>query len=307
MKQELLGQTIEISESRVQYNKYRKRFTSEAKQAAKRFRADYQNNNRGIVNVIENTPEQIQRAIEPTIDYCIQTLVDHGILTIDQSRFEEMYEDDLSLWQKPYLRICDKYAEITMEQDELDAYRVARRENRGRWVGGGFGLGGAIKGAATAGALNMVSGAAHMVVNGIGKLISSSSASSAMRKIFTDENTEKSLEDSVYDMAFRLHLCLLECLSRTDADTVPWQGRLHENEVDRAKSILNNVSRISDQEEKQFALLEAFDLNPYAQKWYAIALHEFGDTDGTLESTAKYFGVTTVWREKSDNLDTFAA
>ena len=105
MKQELLGQTIEISESRVQYNKYRKRFTSEAKQAAKRFRADYQNNNRGIVNVIENTPEQIQRAIEPTIDYCIQTLVDHGILTIDQSRFEEMYEDDLSLWQKPYLRI----------------------------------------------------------------------------------------------------------------------------------------------------------------------------------------------------------
>ena len=108
MKQELLGQTIEISESRVQYNKYRKRFTSEAKQAAKRFRADYQNNNRGIVNVIENTPEQIQRAIEPTIDYCIQTLVDHGILTIDQSRFEEMYEDDLSLWQKPYLRICDK-------------------------------------------------------------------------------------------------------------------------------------------------------------------------------------------------------
>ena len=94
MKQELLGQTIEISESRVQYNKYRKCFTSEAKQAAKRFRADYQNNNRGIVNVIENTPEQIQRAIEPTIDYCIQTLVDHGILTIDQSRFEEMYEDD---------------------------------------------------------------------------------------------------------------------------------------------------------------------------------------------------------------------
>ena len=79
MKQELLGQTIEISESRVQYNKYRKRFTSEAKQAAKRFRADYQNNNRGIVNVIENTPEQIQRAMEPTIDYCIQTLVDHGI------------------------------------------------------------------------------------------------------------------------------------------------------------------------------------------------------------------------------------
>ena len=116
MKQELLGQTIEISESRVQYNKYRKRFISEAKQAAKRFRADYQNNNRGIVNVIENTPEQVQHAIDPTIDYCIQTLVDHGILTIDQSRFEEMYEDDLSLWQKPYLRICDKYAEITMEQ-----------------------------------------------------------------------------------------------------------------------------------------------------------------------------------------------
>ena len=305
MKQQLLGQSVEITESRVRYNEYRKRFVLEAQQAAARFQAAYRENC-GLVDVINHAPEQIHGAIQPTIHFCIQTLVDHGVLTIDEKKFEELYEEALSLWQKPYLRICDQYADITMEQDELDAYRVARRENRGRWVGGGFGLGGAIKGAATAGALNMVSGAAHMVVNGIGKIFSSASASSAIRKIFENKDTEQSLENSVYNITFRLRYCLLDCLNKSDADTISWQGWPRSSEIDRAKSILNNISRISDQDAKRAALLEAFQLNPYSQDWYIIALQEFGDADGSLEATAEYFGIAGLKQAKQDNLDAFA-
>ena len=51
-----------------------------------------------------------------------------------------------------------QYDAITEQQHAEKEYREARKASRGRWCGGGFGLGGALKGAATAGALNAVSG-----------------------------------------------------------------------------------------------------------------------------------------------------
>lgn len=87
VKQRLLGQSVEITESRVRYNEYRKRFALEAQQTAARFQAAYRENC-GLVDVINHAPEQIHGAIQPTIHFCIQTLVDHGILTIDEKKFE---------------------------------------------------------------------------------------------------------------------------------------------------------------------------------------------------------------------------
>ena len=71
------------------------------------------------------------------------------------------------------MTVYDRYAEVVMNEEELDRYRVARREGRARWQGGGFGLAGALSGAVTASALNLVTGAGHMVFNAVGKTISS--------------------------------------------------------------------------------------------------------------------------------------
>ena len=73
----------------------------------------------------------------------------------------------------------DELKEID-EQLELEKrYREERKDARGRWQGGGFGVGGAIRGAATAGAMNAVSGAAHSMFNAIGNLKSESLAEDA--------------------------------------------------------------------------------------------------------------------------------
>ncbi len=47
-------------------------------------------------------------------------------------------------------------------------YRRARKAYRSQWIGGGFGFSGALKGAVSAGVLNMGSGAIHSVVNAVG-------------------------------------------------------------------------------------------------------------------------------------------
>lgn len=69
------------------------------------------------------------------------------------------------------------FSQINQGVDAEAEYRKLRKASRGRWQGGGFGVGGAIKGAAEAGMMNMGTGAIHSVVNGLGNLKSELKAS----------------------------------------------------------------------------------------------------------------------------------
>ena len=62
-------------------------------------------------------------------------------------------------------------------------YRELRKQSRGKWVGGGFGLGGAIGGAAQAGLLNAGSGLLHSTVNIFGDIHSDNKAKSKIIEI----------------------------------------------------------------------------------------------------------------------------
>lgn len=186
----LFGEIIVINSPRENYNRYRLLFEEEAHQAVKRFQGLYQNNS-SLEMVVRNAPDQMYQSAAPAIDRCVKTLIDHGILTIDAERFVNMYPDIWEAANASYLKIQDQYAAIVLSEEEKDAYRIARREGRGRWQGGGFGVKGAIKGAATAGVFNAVAGAGQMAFNGIAKLGSSMAASSKMNKIFKSSSRKR--------------------------------------------------------------------------------------------------------------------
>ena len=121
-----------VDAAREAYNKYRLLFQEEADRAQSRFYQFYQQN-QSLDDVIKNTPEQIKQSITPVIESCVNLLVQHNILIIDTVRFEEEYPEIQDIWAEPFLRLCDQYAEITLEQKALDEYRVARREGRSRF------------------------------------------------------------------------------------------------------------------------------------------------------------------------------
>ena len=301
----VLGQSVDIPDSRISYNQYRLMFQAEADQAVHRFEQLYRQN-QNLDDVIKHAPQQISDSIQPAVQLCVDTLVKHQILTIDAARFEEQYPDYQAPWTDAYFKLSDQYAEIVMDQESLDAYRVARRKGRARWSGGGFGVSGALKGAATAGAFNMVAGAGHMLFNGMGKLISSAAASSQKNKIYRSPETLSSLSQGVWDSVFYLHGALIDCLSKTGADPLPLQGSVSPVQSREAIAILNNASSIGDSEQCRAALIDAFEKDPYQENWYISAFERFGD-DGTLDALARYFGISGLQKEKIRRLDAFAA
>lgn len=302
MEFNLLHKRVIISQDRLEYNRYRLMFQQEADQAVEYFQELYKQNH-SLEEVINNVPNQIYESIHPAIMRCINILIDHGILTIDEEIFCNMYPQFIENYIENYLQICEQYADIVMTEEQKDRYRVARREGRAKWRGGGFGLSGALKGAATAGALNMVSGTGHMVFNGVAKIGSSIAANSKMNRIFKDKNTALSLYNDVWNIVFNLHLLLVDCLAKSELDNGASQGIVSSIDSRKASAILENIPQIQEYSQRQEAMIQSFQLDPYQKKWYRIALQEFGDEDGILEKVEHYFGLSVVREEKEKQLN----
>lgn len=304
MEFQLFGETVVIEPDRENYNRYRLMLQREAEEAIRKFQGLYQTNT-SLEMAVQNVPNQMEQCIRPAVKHCVQILIDHGILTIDEERFIDTYTDVLEPAYEAYSKIQDQYAEIVLSESEKDAYRTARREGRGRWQGGGFGLGGALKGAATAGALNMVTGAGHMFFNGVAKIGSSIAASSKMNQIFRSKDTAVMLESGLYQSVFRLHFALIHCLDRVGVEGQAIGGIVLPEASETASAMLRNIPQIKDTDQQRAAMIQAFQLDPYQEDWYRSALQIFGDHDGALEEVERYFGIDVIRSEKERQLNKF--
>lgn len=80
--------------------------------------------------------------------------------------------------------------EIDEDKNEKKQYRAARKASRSRFVGGGFGMSGAIKGSMEAGALNAATGMLHGSVNVVGNIGSAVGASFKKAALYNEETRE---------------------------------------------------------------------------------------------------------------------
>lgn len=301
----IFGQTVQVPPNRAAYNSIRMDFIKMANEAAAQYEKLYKQDG-SIQKVINGLGEQMHDCLTPALDHCITALIQHGVIDIDVQAFAERYQSFAEPCAEAFNDVYDRYAEVVMDEEELNEYRKARREGRARWQGGGFGLAGALSGAVTAGALNLVMGAGHMVFNAIGRTFSSIATSFKLSKIYDDPNTCKTLLKGLRLSVFNLHFALVCCLDELDIDHVPASGLVTPEEHRQGEAILSNVDKLPTEDDKQAALLRVFDLDPYQARWYSYVLQHYGDQDGQLSNTAHYFGVLTVDEEKRSLLAKFA-
>lgn len=302
----LFNQTVDIDPNRVEYNRIRLIFQQEAMKAVKIFQNEYEKHVDND-NFIDKVPQIIEGLITHAIESkCINDIVSRKFYELDTSSFIQIYGEGIkNIWWSRYEPMAEALAAIDQRENQLDAYRVARRENRGRWVGGGFGMSGAISGAIDAGVLNTVSGIGHGIFNGFAKAISSIKASGEKSKIINDEGNVKHLTESVGNAVFALHLCLIDFLAKKGIDSAPYQGIVSNENSKTAAAILSNAKHIANQDELTKVLVKSFSLNPYNVDWYLFALEKCGDSNGELEQLESYFGLSAIKDIKSHKVEEF--
>lgn len=286
------GKSIVVSSDYDAYNTLRKQFAQEASRAAQEFgkRYDAYGN---IDNVVEHGFEDGFEIIAEVIDRVVinGVLMSLKIYDVDARRFfEEFYQGRYFHWEEDFGEVQDSYMSIRLEQKQLDEYRTMRRQNRSRWVGGGLGVRGALKGAAKAGAMNMASSALHGLFNAGAKAISMASESGQKSSLYKNRATKNTLVGGIWSSVYQIHYAVWEILER-------YNGRMNvecltSGAEKKAEATVNNFARMPKAE-----VLKIFPqillLNPYSEELYKRLFSIFGDPGGGLQKTARYFGVDT--------------
>ena len=118
-------------------------------------------NCRSIDKALELIPSKANLVLDTMIEGSVKSLYEAGII-ISPIDFMQKYGVGYGYYYAPLLDdTVAQYAQIMGEQEELRAYRETIKASRGRWVGGGFGIKGAIKGAMKAGVMNATSDFMH--------------------------------------------------------------------------------------------------------------------------------------------------
>jgi hypothetical protein len=288
-KFKLFGTELVISPTQKYYNELREEFFSEAEDRADEYMETY-SEYRNLDTFAEDGLSDGNELINEVLDIAIEKLIENNIFDIDRETFTvKYYAPYYYSWADDFESVNEKYMEIVSDQQQMDAYRTARREHRGKWVGGGFGIGGAIKGAAKAGVLNAASGLAHGTVNIIGKGFSTLAAISQKDKVYSSSKNKKRLKKGIFNSCFAVHKALVDVL----AERISKSFNVYtEDDAQKVKIYLGNIEKSSFPKDKIVnVLFESFQLYPYNDELYIYILRNYPHETKNIIELASYFDV----------------
>lgn len=282
---EIFDRKILISDNLALYNKLRKKFYASIIEYEDFFK--YQLNElNSIEELLRKIPDIADVCIEKVIEIAIDTLIDYKIYDYDLKRFSDIYEQEFFDYSEYYIEVENAYLKILGKEQEMQTNRKIQRSGRSKWYGGGFGVKGAIKGAATAGALNIGTG----ILRGIGDSVVDSNDRNKInklkRQLFESREVREYLINGIITCMGGVFYALLDLL----------ENLLNINfnvfDADKANAIYNNVQNyINDDEEFIDGIVQCINLYPYNSEYYKILIDKFYDKDNEIEIVADYFGI----------------
>lgn len=245
-----------------------------------------------IINMVNRVETDCTQMIYSCAAAYIDEVIDAGFYDLNVEIFLEEYVSKIT-HQWEIINVCDqiveKYVGIEKEKYDMKKYRDLRKASRGRIVGGGFGVGGALKGIVMAETANMISGLGHNAVNAIGNMGTDAAAQREGQKIYKSIETrlqlQYALKRDLYAV-FEGYLLLLE-------DKLGTRFRIrHVEDKEKVDTIICNISqRELGRDEVLNIIVEMFQMDPYNDNLYRYVLQRFGDGNSELQRLADTFSV----------------
>ena len=284
-KYTLFGKTIEFSDAADRYVLWYQALSPAVRGASNEFAVYYEKSG-NISDVLDRYDAILLKITQDwAIDPLFDTLLDIGIYDINRENFEEECWD-LTGAEEYFEKIADAYNEIVEGLEDAKSYRAARKASRGRVVGGGFGVGGALKGMATAGAMNAVTGLGHSVVNGIGNIASSIAAASAKKSLYNNESTLEILTNGVRDCVLDIFFAYHDFINECKEEEAWFDGSRFDTE--KSDTLLENSVSVPEDKKKEL-LVKAFMYSPFNEDLLRyIFVHYEEERENIFKIAQKY-------------------
>ena len=287
----LANQHVSVSDAKRNYLILRNSYIQIAKQAESEYEELFQSKYIDMKHFIEEGLSDGYQLIFEKIAIASEQLVNMGDYTSTPENFFNDYFLDKTRWEEKFGLVFDEYMSIELEAENLKRYRQARKDSRGRIIGGGFGIEGAAKGMAIAGATNLVTGAFHGIFNTISNTISDAKKTKKIEALFQDSSTLKTLTSAIYDDIEAIHITLHEIL--LNKGLVEVDGFITEKDSRSADAIVQNVKngRITGERARLEALSQAISLDPSDLRSYELLMSEKLCPQQEIESLAQHLQV----------------
>ena len=228
------------------------------------------------------------QAIVSTLDM----LGDLKVYTYDADSFVDLMNDSgvLESWNRRKSKIEDQYVSILEEAEEEIALREYRKASRGQMVGGGFGMGNAIKGAAKAEMYNMATGAIHSVANSIGN--SSTNTELKRKKKNLYEIAIPQLKDAMREVISDMMIPFSKIVTVEGVLQIKYSDS---DDTSKAKALCQNICRGNiPQEEVVDYIYQVLELDPVQEDLFQFMMWEFGDENGEIRRLARDLHIFSV-------------
>lgn len=292
MKLEILGESLDFPEESVRYLEVRKAFIQLADKQQSSFVEHFDSKYNSLDDLVESGFEEGISFIAPAIELTLRHLTQYEIYDFDEKVIAKSLFQECKSYEVAVERLHESYQKIVLSEAELDEYRTRRREGRGQIIGGGFGVGGAIKGMVMAGAANAAIGAVHMAFNGVGKVFSSIGSSIEKNNVLNSEKENHTLAKAIWQMIYNAHLLLIRNLNEAKGVEVI-KPLYTEERASKAQAILKNLQKFppTDKEVLKRKYIEIVQLCPFSKDLFKSVLRDFGDSNQGLVAFAGMIGI----------------
>jgi len=289
--------TIECSQKQNAYNTLRLKYQSLADNAKNDFLARFEQKFKDMDELHVKFSQVAKTYLEKPIDIAIRDLVEMEVFDVDDESFLEKYLSPHISLEGDFSFVDDKYMEIALRADKLEAYRNAKSSSGPALIGGGFGVEGAAKGIAAATAVNLFVGALSGIINAGTKLTEAVEDNREKSGLYNSFQVRVHLANIIWESVFQTHCAYIDVV-RERFPGIEFENVSPENKV-KSKAIFTNLLRGRIAEDRaESVVMESLRLNPYDSELYFFWLSQYGDASGDLEVVAQFYGIGSSLEKK---------
>lgn len=283
----LLGQNVQFDASIELYVALRQEFTELGDDISKEFLDTFRSKYHDMDTFVRSFPNHFSEVFKEAINRMNELLSEIHIFGVTQDELAPYTEKYCCHTYLELQEILERYDEIVGEQEGMRQYRQARKDGRGKLVGGGFGLTGAAKGIMKAGAVNMATGALHSVGNAIGNMGSAISAANAKSALF-NSGIDIYLASAIKSDILGVHLATIDIINNRSRDKL---CKFTEDEEQSAHKIQTDLEQgVISLNSERAAVIRMLTMYPFRPDYYRTAVKLFPGEIEAMRKFAAFFG-----------------
>lgn len=282
----LLGQTVTIGNDLKERADIDYIFRTKACELAQQLSQEYDKTYKKDETFIENIYSSGIKKMLVFISEIHTYFIELQIYQIDESMIKDRCTPFIeNIYNVPFEDISNKVEDIMLSANiEIDNTNF-RKNSRGRWIGGGFGVSGALKGAAIAGGFNAVSGALHSVTAGISNSLTKLNLQRDIEKAYKVH--KKAVLDAFYTTIMRFSEVYIDFLTHYTKNKLDIK-KFSKTELQSFYSTFNSIKKVGINDKTLYPFIKNLEQYPLELNQYKLLIETKGDPLNELYNIGTY-------------------